>query len=145
MSQSTTSNSMPPGHHADAPPKASEDPSKRPLATVKSWAKPCAVMYGGAMDGPLICGKALGVSTDTNTSLLLSTTADTNPWMGFQLEFPLDPNNEDEGFGIRFQIDRSLGMYGLPRPTEKHRVVIKFPRCQFVHFFQPLDASRYNP
>lgn len=90
---------MPPGHHADTPPK---DPSKRPLATVKSWAKPRAVMYGG-VDGPLIGGKALGVPTDINTSLLLSTTADTNPWMGFQLEFPLGPSNEDEGFGIRFQ------------------------------------------
>ncbi|KAH6981194.1 AAA domain-containing protein [Ilyonectria sp. MPI-CAGE-AT-0026] len=108
----------------------------------KVWWKHCAIVIGD-LDGLVLGGKGLGASSDIATKLFLSSLADTDTSMGFSLEFPLGPNNEDEGFGTRHAVDRALGLNGRAVPTETHNITVKFPRDQFTSQVEAIEPSSH--
>lgn len=81
-------------------PAGPENTTTVALIANQVWWKHCAIVIDD-LDGPLLGGKGLGASSNITTKLFLSSLADTDPSMGFSLEFPLGQNNEDEGFGTR--------------------------------------------
>jgi hypothetical protein len=101
----TTSPKTADGPSSEAPaPAPTSAPATAPIA-YKTYAKDCAVIAGDPF-GPIIAsGKALGPGlSKISARMVMFKAADTNPWMGFVLEFPLgetQANNEDTGFGVR--------------------------------------------
>lgn len=77
----------------------------------KKWVKDCAVLAGNP-SGPVIgSGKALGASSKIEARLVVQRLADMEPWMGFQLEFPIGKSqeaNESSGFGVRHKCKSSI-------------------------------------
>ncbi|KAK7419825.1 hypothetical protein QQZ08_010658 [Neonectria magnoliae] len=68
-------------------------------------------------------------------------TADSNTWIGLQLEIPLgheQEDNENAGFGVRHIYDRAQSRVAA---FDQHRIVVKFPRGQCSYLFEEVDPK----
>lgn len=77
----------------------------------KNFSKDCAVVVG---DGSIVGGKSLGVETCVNAKIWTFKSVGVDPWMGFELEFPLGRSNEDDGFGKYHARKFSIQMISQP-------------------------------
>ena len=72
----------------------------------KVIAKDCAVFASDEFSSVLAAGKSLGTNLPKIGARILSfRAADTDPWIGLQLEFPLgkgQESNDNSGFGVRY-------------------------------------------
>lgn len=113
MSQPT----QPKPDHPETP--AVDTPAAETKAPVvpayKTYAKDCALLFPDALGAIVTSGGALGVPSKITSRFVSFTSADTMPWIGLQLNFPLGDEqreNEDFGFGVRHSCE--LSCYMLP-------------------------------
>lgn len=76
----------------------SNQPPPNPVS-YRPWARNCALLCDG-LGGYILGGKSLGVPTDIDSRFYASKRRHANPWIGFDLTFPLGSSNEDDGFGV---------------------------------------------
>ncbi|KAL6407186.1 DNA helicase [Ilyonectria robusta] len=114
-------------------PTASDDAPKVPV--LKSWMRHGALILDEESD-TMLGGMALGLDTDIDLMLCVSLAPDVNPWMGFILRIPLGSSNEDDGIGMRYNVDRSA--QNQAKPATHANIVVKFPRGQATRRFDTL-------
>ncbi|KAI5464674.1 hypothetical protein BGZ63DRAFT_451852 [Mariannaea sp. PMI_226] len=125
-----------------APQPSAPTPAKETKKAKPTWWKPCAIILR-EYDGPIIGGEPLGLKSGIDMKLFCFNLPDTDPSIGFSMEFPLGPKIEDEGFGIRHSVDRGVHEGGVTAPTVSHKITVKFPRCGFDCQILPLtDCPR---
>ncbi|KEZ43961.1 hypothetical protein SAPIO_CDS4166 [Scedosporium apiospermum] len=105
----------------------------------RTFVKDCAVFASDEFSPVLAAGKPLGTNLPKIGARIFSfRAADTDPWIGFVLEFPLgksQESNDDSGFGVRYHFDRAPNAGGKDGPSgpgirqlDMHRITVKFPR-----------------
>ncbi|KPM45180.1 hypothetical protein AK830_g1349 [Neonectria ditissima] len=132
MSRSTTGDATPRLHSPDTGPSP---------PVFKTWMKKCALLPDETND-VLFGGKSLGVETDVTTMVTTYASADSDPWMGFIIHFPLGASNEDDGFGIVHKSEKLDRLNSSTKPTEVSQIVIKFPRGQTTRVISALHAGK---
>ncbi|KAH8894849.1 hypothetical protein GQ53DRAFT_820525 [Thozetella sp. PMI_491] len=101
-----------------------------------------------SLGGPFIGGQKfglvdIGIGADVNVSLAIhKTPIDSDAWIGFILEFPLGSDNEDVGFGIRFEPNRHNQDRGLLKLARTHRILVKFPRGRYTFKVDTVTGSQ---
>ncbi|KAM5342775.1 hypothetical protein ACJ41O_013741 [Fusarium nematophilum] len=120
------------------PTSAAASAPSGPLTLQANVSRPCVVLVGGP-NGHFFGGKTLGLNSDIATTLVACRAPDTNPWLGFSIDFPLGESNEDEGFGMTHMVVREA--VARPKPTNVLRLKIKLPRGQIDTSFENLDEA----
>ena len=92
------------GADEKANPTNPPEPSQKTTKPTEN--RPCVIVLA---ENTVIGGKAMGTNSDLNTRVVINRGKDTNPAMGFVLDFPLGANNEDIGFGVSHRFDHRVG------------------------------------
>jgi hypothetical protein len=83
-----------------------------------------AVIVTSSNAGPYIGGKKFGLDSDVTVKFVISNSADENPWVGFSMVFPIGAENEDLGFGVRFQPVRQHVENFRIETSRSHRIAV---------------------
>ncbi|PKK41694.1 hypothetical protein CI102_14308 [Trichoderma harzianum] len=82
--------------------------------------RPCVLLIGNRFFG----GKNLGLPSLITTMIQVHRESDRASWLGFTIHIPLGTNNENNGFGIRHEWNRTL-LSNCPK--QDYKVTIQFP------------------
>ncbi|KAF4944563.1 hypothetical protein FGADI_12602 [Fusarium gaditjirri] len=100
--------------------------------------KPCALIFGEA--GPIIAATpSLGLQTKVEARVGTATPPCVNPYFGFTLTFPRDPDqvtSEKEGKGVCYSYDPNSN---IPVPSD-FTITVKFPLGSISCSHQPVPA-----
>ncbi len=97
-----------------APPKPSEK------VKFRVGFENCVILHGDQTIG----GRALGFNSEVNTRLVVHSSRDMDPWMGFSMDFPIGVDNEDRGFGACHRYDHQNSKIVL---TDQYRLTVSAP------------------
>lgn len=115
-------------------------------AKLKTLRQKCAIFFGGR-DGKIIGGGDFGLPFAMSATLFRLGMPGVSPWIGLELSFPMNPDNEDIGIGCvhtlfsiataepsekkianQFSGGDNAGDHAIPKPAQDYRIAIKFPR-----------------
>ncbi|KAK3290860.1 P-loop containing nucleoside triphosphate hydrolase protein [Chaetomium fimeti] len=109
-------------------------PGPAPAQQKAVWFKDCVILFGGSQDSPAVAGRnAPGSAHKIRSRAISSRFPHTNPWVGFDLNFPLPQRqavNEQAGFGVRYNLDRKAEGGVALAQAEDYEVTVRFPRGQ---------------
>ena len=91
-------------------------------AGIKAWDAAIAL----SNHGPFLGGGTLGLGGDAQVTLLVTTTRHSDPWIGFSIEVPHGPENEDLGFGVQFQPVRTNHEHARFELAPTHNIKVSF-------------------
>ncbi|KAM7187111.1 hypothetical protein V8F33_011445 [Rhypophila sp. PSN 637] len=123
-----------------APSQAGPAGNPKPSRAKKGTADEC-ILTPVSIGGPYIGGKKLGANSDVTVTLAVSRRNDQNPWLGVVLGFPLGKDNENDGFGVRYEPVFEAPEKAKTCVTWSHDVKIKFPRGQYKAIITNIAGS----